>query len=63
MNDAQFRSLTALLTTLTAMVCVTALALVFDGNLVYLAAGALMGLLVPSPAQAQAPPPAATGGP
>lgn len=51
MNDWQFFQLKQLIVTMTSMVLVTVLAIIFDGNLVYLAAGALMGLLVPSPTQ------------
>lgn len=49
MDNDQFRTLTALITTLTAMLCVTSIALVYDGQLALLAVGALIGLLAPSP--------------
>lgn len=51
MNDTQFKALAALLTTITAMLCVTAIALVYDGQLAMIAVGALIGLLAPSPFQ------------
>lgn len=43
--------LAKLITTLTSMLCVTAIALVYDGELALIAVGALVGLLAPSPFQ------------
>lgn len=51
MNDEQFKTLAGLLVTLTAMLCITGIALAFDGGLALIAVGALIGLLAPSPFQ------------
>ena len=37
--------------TIVAMLCVTVLAGIYDGELLYIAVGALVGLLAPSPLQ------------
>ena len=41
--------------TLVAMACVTAIALVYDGQLALVAVGALIGILTPSPFGAKVP--------
>lgn len=41
----------SVLVTLGSMFCITLLAAIYDGQLLYIAVGALVGLLAPSPLQ------------